>query len=73
MGDFAYDLANGVTIRCEEVDTDTLHLHMGDAGHTGSIAWFAANTTYPNTRITICPTRADLEKLHAAIGKALGK
>lgn len=59
------------TIACQEVPTDTLHLHE-DVSRQNA-AWFAVNTKYPNTRFTISPTRADLEKLYAALGRALGK
>lgn len=73
MGDVAFDIIHAdLTIRCDQVPTDTLHFHES-MGESERDPWFAMNTAYPNTRITICPTHADLEKLYEAIGKALGK
>lgn len=75
MGDAVFDTKEAdITIGCDEVPTDTLHLHstLGSAADNNK-PWIAVNTAYANTRITICPSREDLERFYVALGKALGK
>jgi hypothetical protein len=70
MSSLEFDLTHAkATIKCNEVPADTLHLHYNPDG----TIWFAANTKYPSTRITVCATQADIEGLYIALKTALGK
>ena len=59
-----------LTVHCYDVPSDTLHLY---AIHNSGLPWFSMNTKYLTTRITVAPTREDLERIYNELGRLLGK
>jgi hypothetical protein len=71
-----YDFESAaLSVACKETPTDSLHLHFDpvDGLEDERRVWFAMNTAYPSTRITVLLSTATQERLYETLKTALGK